>query len=52
MTKYLVSWCLIVGMEDEIEANSEEEAIKLLKEEPYEGRKLDCKIENIECCEI
>lgn len=52
MTKYLVSYCLIKGMECEIEADSKEEAIELMKEYPNEGREIDYEIENIDCCEM
>lgn len=52
MTKYLVSYCLIKGMECEIEADSEEEAIELMKEDPDDGMEIDHEIENIDCCEI
>lgn len=52
MTKYLISYCLIKGMECKIDANSKEEAIKLMKEDPDDGRELDHEIENIDCCEI
>jgi len=52
MTKYLVSYCLIKGMECEIEADSEEEAIEYMKEDPDDGNELDHEIENIDCCEI
>ena len=39
-------------MEVEIEAESEEEAIEFMKEDPDDGRELDHDVENIDCCEI
>jgi hypothetical protein len=51
MTKYLVSYTLIKGMECIIEADSEKEAIELMKEDPEDGRELDHEIENIDVCE-
>lgn len=51
MTKYLVTYTLIKGMECKIDANSEEEAIELMREDPDDGIELDHEVENIDCCE-
>ena len=51
MTKYLVNYTLIKGMECVIDADSREEAIKLMKEDPEDGRELDNEVENIDVCE-
>ena len=51
MTKYFISYNLIKVMECTIEADSKEEAIKLMKEDPEDAREIDREVENIDICE-
>ena len=52
MKTYQIGYTLIKGMETLIEAESKEEALKLLKEDPDEGSTFDVELTNVEITEL